>query len=116
MRKATGRKPLFERLKSALKEGIEFAQGAVDLRVAAMPAPPPELNARQITQLRRRFNLSQHAFARTLNVATKTIQSWEQVNRRPSQAALRLLQFFAERPELVCGVLGIANNRDSKDR
>ena len=103
MSKAIGRKPLFERLKSALNEGIQFAQGAVDLRITRMPAPPPELNARQITQLHRRFSLSQHVFARTLNVSTKTVQSWEQGNRRPSQAALRLLQLFDERPELVCG-------------
>jgi putative transcriptional regulator len=107
---------LFERLQSVLNEGIQFARGVVDLRVIIMPAPPPELNAKQITQLRRGFRLSQRGFARALNVSTKTVQGWEQGNRRPSQAALRLLQLFDERPELVCEVLGIAGNGDLTDR
>src|SRR5712692_7919406 len=75
-----------------------------------MPSPPPEFTAEQVVQLRRRFNFSQRVFARTLNVSTKTIQGWEQGSRRPSQAALRLLQLLDERPKLVCEVVGITTD------
>jgi putative transcriptional regulator len=113
---AVQRKPLFERLKSALEEGIQFARGTANLRMAVMPAPPPEFHAREIIQLRRRVKLSQRVFARTLNVSTKTVQSWEQGYRRPSPAALRLLQVLAERPELVCAIVGIASQGDTANR
>jgi DNA-binding transcriptional regulator YiaG len=34
--------------------------------------------------------MSQAVFAQVLNVSTKTVQSWVQGQRKPSQAALRL--------------------------
>ena len=111
MIKKIKRKPLFERLQSALEEGIQFARGRIDLRITAMPSPPPEFTAQEVVQLRHRFNFSQSVFARALNVATKTVQGWEQGTRRPSQAALRLLQLLDERPEMVCEVVGIAPGR-----
>jgi putative transcriptional regulator len=107
MTKASQRKPFFERLKASLQEGIQFAQGAAELRVTVMPAPPPELRAQDIVQLRHQFNLSQRVFARTLNVSTRTVQNWEQGSRRPSRTALRLLQLLGERPEMVYEVVGL---------
>jgi putative transcriptional regulator len=116
MTKNIKRKPLFQRLKSALEEGIQFARGTVELRITAIPSPPPEFTAEDVIQLRRRFNFSQRVFARTLNVSTKTVQGWEQGSRRPSQAALRLLQLLDKRPELVCEVVGItADGRQRSD-
>ena len=110
MTKKINRKPLFQRLKSALEEGIQFARGTADLRVTAMPSPPPNFAAEEVIQLRRRFNFSQRVFAQTLNVSTKTVQGWEQGSRRPSQAALRLLQILDEQPELVCEIVGITTD------
>jgi putative transcriptional regulator len=107
MTKANKRKPLFHRLKSALDEGVQFARGSLNLRVTVMPSPPPPFAAAEVIKLRSRCNLSQRVFARTLNVSTKTVQAWEQGNRRPSQAALRLLQLLDERPEVVREVVGI---------
>ena len=114
MTKKINRKPLFQRLKSALEEGIQFARGTADLRVTAMPSPPPDFAAEEVIQLRHRFNFSQRVFARTLNVSTKTVQGWEQGTRRPSQAALRLLQLLDERPEMVCEVVGLATNHKQR--
>jgi putative transcriptional regulator len=51
--------------------------------------------------------MSQAFFARLFNVSPKTVQSWEQGQRTPSQAAQRMLQVFQERPEMVLEVLGI---------
>src|SRR5438132_1639997 len=113
MNPAAERKPLFERLKSALEEGRQFAKGRTELRVMVVVAPPPDFHAEKIIRLRQRFNLSQRVFAQTLNVSTRTVQSWEQGSRRPSQAAIRLLQLLDERPELVCEIVGITAPRHS---
>jgi putative transcriptional regulator len=51
--------------------------------------------------------MSQAVFARVLNVSTKTVQSWEQGERKPSHAALRMLQLFRERPTFVFEIVGI---------
>lgn len=107
MSKTADRKPLFARLKESLEEGIQFARGELELRTTTLPAPPPELRARDVKSLRRRLRMSLSVFARALNVSTRTIQSWEQGRRKPVQAALRLLQVLGARPELVGEVVGI---------
>ncbi len=109
---SSARKPFFQRLKEGLEEGIRFTQGKVNLKTIIIPAPPPELGAQQVIRLRHHFQMSQREFARTLNISTKTLQSWEQGIRRPSQAALRLLQLVGERPDMVCEVVGIVGHAE----
>ena len=53
---------------------------------------PPSFSARQIRQLRESFEVSQAVFAALLNVSTSTVQKWEQGQKEPTAAALRLLQ------------------------
>lgn len=107
MNRNTKRKPLFARLKESLEEGIQFARGQLELRTTTLPAPPPRLHARDVKNLRERLRMSRPVFARTLNVSTRTIQSWEQGRRKPAQAALRLLQLLGARPELLDEVVGL---------
>jgi DNA-binding transcriptional regulator YiaG len=57
--------------------------------------------------LRRKTGMSQAVFARVLNVSTKTVQSWEQGDRKPSHAALRMLQILRENPKPVFEIMGI---------
>ncbi|MCC6154411.1 MAG: hypothetical protein IT367_11665 [Candidatus Hydrogenedentes bacterium] len=45
--------------------------------------------------------MSQTVFAAPLNVSKKTVQSWEQGIRSPSDASLRLLQIIRKRPDVV---------------
>ncbi len=103
--------PLFERLRNGLKEGIQFARGQVTLRTTEIPELPPTLQATDVVRLRRDLNMSQGVFASMLNVSTKTVQSWEQGERKPSHAALRLLQILAARPALVCQIVGVRRTR-----
>jgi putative transcriptional regulator len=98
---------LFERLQAGLREGIAFARGDRTLHTTELAARPPSLDARALVRLRRQLGMSQGVFARLLNVSPKTVQSWEQGERTPSQAALRLLQIVRSRPEVVCQVVGI---------
>jgi len=51
--------------------------------------------------------MSQRVFAKLLSVSCKTLQSWEQGARKPSDASLRLIQIFSEHPEIVCQSVGL---------
>lgn len=96
------RPSLGERLKEALQEGIRHNKGEIKLRVTEIevPEPPRRYTATDVLQLRQDLHLSQAAFAALLHVAVKTVQSWEQGERNPSQAAARLLQVI-EQPNLL---------------
>ncbi len=100
------RRPFGERLKAGLTEAVQFARGELTLRTVEVPDPPPEIAAQEVTSLRTKTGMSQAVFAGVLNVSVKTVQSWEQGERKPSHAALRMLQVFRENPTLVIGVVG----------
>jgi putative transcriptional regulator len=110
MKSPKSRKPLFERLKSGLEEVIQHARGEITLKTYTleMPDPPPQVRADELTKLRLESGMSQAVFARVLNVSPKTVQSWEQGARRPSQAALRLIELFRKDPTFVLRAVGMA--------
>ena len=101
------RKPLFERLKQGLEEGIAHVQGELTLRTVEVPEEPPEIDGETLAALRAQAAMSQAVFAKLLNVSTKTLQSWEQGVRQPSEASRRLLQVFSEQPEMLCRIVGL---------
>jgi putative transcriptional regulator len=105
------RKPLFERLKAGLEEGIAHATGELTLRTIDVPEDPPEINPETLAALRERAAMSQAVFAKLLSVSPKTVQSWEQGVRRPSDAARRLIQVFSEAPGVVCRSAGLREVR-----
>jgi len=110
MKSPKAREPLFERLKKGLEEGILHSRGEIILKTTTleMPERPPEIEAAELANLRLVSGMSQHVFARVLNVSTKTVQSWEQGTRKPSQAALRLIQVFHQKPSLLLEVVGMS--------
>lgn len=101
------RKPLFERLKQGLEEGITHAKGELTLRTVEVPEEPPEIDGETLAALRTQAAMSQAVFAKLLNVSTKTLQSWEQGVRQPSEASRRLLQVFSQQPEMLCRIVGL---------
>jgi len=107
------RPPLTERLAAGLEEAIQFTRGELSLRTVELPGDPPAVSPQDIVALRHRVEMSQAVFARVLSVSTRTIQSWEQGLRRPSQSSLRLLQVFQSRPDVMCEIVGLhPTNRD----
>lgn len=104
------RRPLFERLKSGMEEAIRHAKGETALKttVIELPDPPPEVRGEEVIRLRSENQLSQAAFARLMNVSTRTVRSWEQGHRKPSQAALRLLQVLRLEPDGVLRAAGLS--------
>lgn len=75
----------------------------VTLRVSEvrLPERAPEITPEEIVAARQALNVSQPVFARLLNVRTITAASWEQGRRKPSGAALRLLQIAKKHPEAL---------------
>jgi putative transcriptional regulator len=55
----------------------------------------------KVVAARQALNVSQPVFARLLNVPTMTAVSWKKGRRKPSGAALRLLQIAREHPEAL---------------
>jgi putative transcriptional regulator len=102
---------VFEQMRAGLEDSIAWTRGQISLKTTTVPAPPPKASATQIAALRRRLNMSQAVFAATINVSPKTIQSWEQGARRPSDAALRLLQVVALEPTVVGRLFGDSRRR-----
>lgn len=75
----------------------------VTMRVTnlVLPSAVEAINPKAISGIRRRLNVSQPVFAALLNVPLATARSWEQGKRRPSGAALRLLDLARHRPEIL---------------
>ncbi|MBV1914403.1 MAG: helix-turn-helix domain-containing protein [Pseudomonadales bacterium] len=61
---------------------------------------PPVIEARQKT------GLSQSRFAELLGVSVRTLQDWEQGRRKPSRAAMSLIQIARQRPDVLHEVFG----------
>src|ERR1700761_7849797 len=103
------RLPVAEQIRKGLEEAIRHAKGEITLRTTTLELPdrPPEIGAAELAELRLASGMSQAVFARLLNVSTKTVQSWEQGQRRPSQAALRLIQVFRHDPTGLLEVAGM---------
>jgi putative transcriptional regulator len=95
------RKSLFDRLRSSLEEAEKFAAGELTLKTFTVPSPPPSYTPERISRIRKSLHMSQGVFAHVLNVSTKTVQSWEQGLREPTQAAQRLLEVLEKKPEII---------------
>jgi len=101
------RPPLFERLQSGLQEAVAHVHGELTLRTTPHPDGPPEIDQQTIIRLREPAMMSQSIFARLLNVSPKTVQSWEQGVRQPSESCRRLIQIFSLHPAMVCQTVGL---------
>lgn len=66
-----------------------------------LPDPAPQVTPEEIRATRESLQVSQPVFARILNVPTVTAVSWEKGRRKPSGAALRLLQIVRKNPDVL---------------
>ena len=116
MKSPKNRKPLFEQLKAGLEDAIRHAKGEITLKTTTleMPDPPPAVQADELTEIRLENGMSQAVFAQVLNVSTKTVQSWEQGVRKPSQAALRLIQVFRQDPSGLLQIVGMSGSNGNE--
>jgi putative transcriptional regulator len=93
------------KLLQSLRDHADHLEGRkqVTMRVTklVLPSPIKKIGPRQIIKIRIRLNVSQPVFARLLNVPVATARSWEQGKRKPSGAALRLLDLAQHKPEIL---------------
>jgi putative transcriptional regulator len=73
------------------------------LRTATMLLPPrvKSLTPSQVRLIRKKLNVSQPVFAAMLNIPTVTAVSWERGRRKPTGAALRLLDIARKHPGVL---------------
>lgn len=110
MKKRPKRLSVADQIRKGLEEAVAHSKGEITLRTTTveLPDPPPAVEAGDVIRLRRENQMSRAVFGRLLNVSPKTIESWEQGVRRPSQAALRLIQVLRENPSGLYSVAGIS--------
>jgi putative transcriptional regulator len=70
-------------------------------RTMSLPEPLAPLRPKDVAAIRRQLNVSQAVFAALLNVPKVTAISWEKGRRRPTGAALRLLELIRKKPEIL---------------
>src|SRR5690349_8943786 len=93
----------------ALVESVEaFAahvrgERKLTLRTSTLVVPEPiaPLRPKDVAAIRRQLNVSQSVFAALLNVPKVTAASWEKGRRKPTGAALRLLDLIRKKPEIL---------------
>ena len=82
--------------------GAVSKQTLRDFEAQALPAPT--YTAQAIRRLREHLHVSQSVFAAYLNASVSTVQKWENGEKKPSGAALRLLSVIERRgPEVLMG-------------
>lgn len=59
-----------------------------------------------VVEARQKAGLSQTRFAELLGVSVRTLQDWEQGRRKPSGAAMSLIQIARQRPDVLHEVFG----------
>lgn len=67
----------------------------------SLPSPIKPIGPKEITALRHELNVSQAVFAGLLNVPKVTAISWEKGRRKPTGAALRLLDLIRRKPQIL---------------
>ena len=91
-------------LLESLRDHLAHLEGRKKLTLrtwtVSIPDPIKHFKAKEIAAIRADLNLSQPVFAKVLNVPVATARSWESGRRKPTGAALRLLQMVKKSPEL----------------
>lgn len=84
-----------------------LSQLAEHLRTGT-PFPNTEVFCRRVVdipKLRRRYRLTQEAFATRLGISPGTLRNWEQRRRIPDGPAQRLLELLEDRPDVAEDIL-----------
>lgn len=79
-----------------LHEALEDAQGKIHLKTRTVIIEDID-----VSQIRRKFELTQLEFSKTFGFSLRTLQQWEQKRRSPHGAALVLLKVINYAPEIV---------------
>jgi putative transcriptional regulator len=117
MKRAKDTTSLGQEIIASLKEGLEHAQGKIELRSSTiiLPDEPPKMSKKTVKDIRKQLNVSQAVLARYLGVSASVVRAWEQGQSKPNGSASRLLQIAAARPKAFMMMVSILGRREEKD-
>ncbi len=98
----------FEGIRDALREGIEALHRGqkLTMREVSIVSPPKTMSPQEIVTLRKKvLKVSQQVFARLVNVAPQTVQSWEQGQKIVKGGTLRLLRLAQKDPSILLKII-----------
>ncbi|MCK5874712.1 MAG: helix-turn-helix domain-containing protein [Alcanivoracaceae bacterium] len=90
--------------KSAASTGEELGRKllqSVREMKAGKAARITQIAPNEVATARLRTGLTQAQFAMALQISARTLQEWEQGRRKPSGAALALIQIASRHPEVI---------------
>ena len=70
-------------------------------KTLTLPRPVKPIKPKDIVAIREQLAVSQSVFAQLLNVPKVTAISWEKGRRKPTGAALRLLDLVRKKPKIL---------------
>ncbi len=70
-------------------------------KTVSLPARVKPMKPAQVRAIRKQLNVSQPVFAAMMNIPSITAASWERGRRKPTGAALRLLDIARRHPEVL---------------
>jgi putative transcriptional regulator len=116
MKRAQGTTPLGQEIIGSLKEGLEHAQGKIELRSSTITLPdePPKMSKKTVKDVRKQLNVSQAVLARYLGVSASVVRAWEQGQSKPNGSASRLLQIAAARPKAFMMMVSVLGRKEEK--
>lgn len=85
--------------------GAEIIAGLRELRERPDALRRTRVDTVDVRAVRDRFGMSQSQFAAFLSISVRTLQKWEQGQRRPAGAAHALLRVMQKEPEAVLRAL-----------
>ena len=88
-------------LMDGLADALAHAKGKRSLKTTVLPDAAPKFSPEAIRSVRAGLKVSQRVFGRLLNVPVITVAKWEAGERKPSGAALRLLEIAKKSPEAL---------------
>lgn len=83
---------VFESIMNGLNEAVEYEKekkGARSVRITI--APPPEVTASEIKEIRQSLKMTQRTFAAVMGVSNKTVEAWEKGTNTPTGTARRMI-------------------------
>ena len=94
-----------EQMRYAIARALKQIEEYASQRGRYIPYPV------DVEELRRRLGMSQRKFARRFGFPVATVRHWELRDRRPSGAALVLLNVIDRNSQAVLGALTFENSR-----
>ena len=83
---------VFESMMQGLTEAVSYEKGEQTARSASVTiAPPPEVSADEVKELRQSLHMTQRTFAALMGVSNKTVEAWEKGTNAPAGTARRMM-------------------------